>query len=110
MTERRRRTKILATLGPRPIRRACSNACSKPASTWSGSISRTEIRRRRKRAPASCAGRRQLGREVGILADLPGTEDPGRALRRGQVALKAGERFDLVARADAARRRTPGGE
>jgi pyruvate kinase len=53
------------------------------------------------RAAAVRAAAARLGREVGILADLPGPEDPHRALRRRQGALKAGERFDLDCRADA---------
>ena len=43
----------------------------------------------------------KIGREVGILADLPGPKIRVETFAEGKVALKAGNRFDLVASLDA---------
>jgi pyruvate kinase len=43
----------------------------------------------------------RVGVEVGILADLPGPKLRIEGFATGRVQLRAGERFDLVARADA---------
>lgn len=43
----------------------------------------------------------KIGREIGILADLPGPKIRVETFAEGKVALKAGNRFDLVARLDA---------
>src|SRR5690606_38003342 len=43
----------------------------------------------------------RAGREVGILADLPGPKIRVERFAEGKVSLAAGERFDLVASADA---------
>ncbi len=43
----------------------------------------------------------RLGREVGILADLPGPKIRIETFAEGRVNLRAGHRFDLVARTDA---------
>ena len=42
----------------------------------------------------------KIGREIGILADLPGPKIRVETFANGKVALKAGNRFDLVARLD----------
>ena len=97
-----RRTKILATLGPATDAPGVLDAilaagvdCVRlnfshgdPA----GQIARAYALR-------EAAGR--AGREVGILADLPGPKIRIERFAEGKVQLKAGERFDLVARADA---------
>ena len=43
----------------------------------------------------------KIGREIGILADLPGPKIRVETFAEGKVALKSGNRFDLVARLDA---------
>jgi pyruvate kinase len=43
----------------------------------------------------------KIGREIGILADLPGPKIRVETFANGKVALKAGNRFDLVASLDA---------
>ena len=43
----------------------------------------------------------KIGREIGILADLPGPKIRVETFVDGKVALKAGNRFDLVASLDA---------
>ena len=43
----------------------------------------------------------RIGREVGILADLPGPKIRVETFAAGKVHLKAGNRFDLVASLDA---------
>lgn len=43
----------------------------------------------------------KIGREVGILADLPGPKIRIETFAEGKVALRAGHRFDLVASLDA---------
>ena len=53
----------------------------------------------RARAVREAAAR--CGVEVGILADLPGPKLRIEKFAEGRVQLKAGDRFDLVARADA---------
>ena len=84
------------------MRRACSTRCSTPASTSSASTSRTAIRPRRSRARKPCARPRSASAvEVGILADLPGPKIRIERFAEGRVQLKAGDRFDLVASADA---------
>ena len=42
----------------------------------------------------------KIGREIGILADLPGPKIRVETFAEGKVALKAGNRFDLVASLD----------
>ena len=49
------------------------------------------------RAEAVRAMAAQIGREVGILADLPGPKIRVETFAAGKVQLKAGNRFDLVA-------------
>jgi pyruvate kinase len=102
MTEHRRRTKILATLGPatdKPgvLERILLAGVDVVRLNFShGDPSGQEARAAQVREVAS-----KLGREVGILADLPGPKIRVERFATGKVALKAGERFDLVAREDA---------
>lgn len=53
------------------------------------------------RGEAVRAAAAKLGREVGILADLPGPKIRIETFAEGKVQLKAGHRFDLVASPDA---------
>ncbi|MEO6746821.1 MAG: pyruvate kinase, partial [Caldimonas sp.] len=53
------------------------------------------------RAQAVRAAAERVGVEVGILADLPGPKLRIECFTGGRVQLKAGDRFDLVARTDA---------
>ena len=53
------------------------------------------------RAEAVREAGHRVGREVGILADLPGPKIRVERFADGKVQLKAGERFDLVASASA---------
>jgi pyruvate kinase len=53
------------------------------------------------RAQAVRAAAERVGVEVGILADLPGPKLRIERFAAGKVQLRAGERFDLVASADA---------
>ncbi|WP_242111589.1 pyruvate kinase [Luteimonas aquatica] len=102
MTDHRRRTRILATLGPatdapgvlEAILRAGVNAVRLNFSHGdpSGQLARAQQVR-------EVAAR--LGMEVGILADLPGPKIRVERFAEGRVALRAGERFDLLASADA---------
>jgi pyruvate kinase len=102
MSEHRRRTRILATLGPatdapgvlEALLRAGVNAVRLNFSH--GDPSAQVARAQRVREVA--AG---LGIEVGILADLPGPKIRIEKFAEGRVSLRAGERFDLVASADA---------
>ncbi|TWG94334.1 pyruvate kinase [Luteimonas sp. J16] len=102
MSEHRRRTRILATLGPATdppgvldaILRAGVNVVRLNFSHGdpAGQIARAQ-------AVREAAAR--VGVEVGILADLPGPKIRVERFAEGKVELKAGDRFDLVAREDA---------
>lgn len=98
MRDRLRRTKIVATLGPATdppevmdrLLKAGVNVVRLNFSHGdpSGQIARAEEVR---------ASARRVGVEVGILADLPGPKIRIERFADGKVALKAGDRFDLVA-------------
>ena len=102
MSEHRRRTRILATLGPATdppgvldaIFRAGVNVVRLNFSHGdpAGQVARAE-------AVREAAAR--VGVEVGILADLPGPKIRVERFAEGKVSLKAGDRFDLVASEDA---------
>jgi pyruvate kinase len=94
----RRRTRIVATLGPatdspevlEAVLRAGVDVVRLNFSHGdpSAQVARGE-------AVRAMAGK--LGREVGILADLPGPKIRVETFAAGKVQLKAGNRFDLVA-------------
>ena len=98
MSEHRRRTRILATLGPATdppgvldaILRAGVNVVRLNFSHGdpAGQVARAQ-------AVREAAAR--VGVEVGILADLPGPKIRVERFADGKVELKAGDRFDLVA-------------
>ena len=102
MPEHRRRTKILATLGPATdppgvLERLFEAGVDVVRLNFShGDPSAQEARAASVRDVAA-----KLGREVGILADLPGPKIRVETFAAGKVALKAGGRFDLVASIDA---------
>lgn len=103
MSDSLRRTRILATLGPatdppevlEALLRAGVNAVR-----LNFSHGDPAEQSRRAEAVRACADR--LGIEVGILADLPGPKIRIGNFAEGQVQLRAGARFDLLARSDGA--------
>ena len=102
MTDRQRRTKILATLGPATdppgvldeLFRAGVNVVRL-------NFSHGDPSGQAKRAAAVRAAAQRAGAEVGILADLPGPKIRVEKFAEGKVKLKMGDRFDLVANVDA---------
>lgn len=102
MTDHRRRTRILATLGPATdapgvldaILRAGVNAVRLNFSHGDPSAQVARAQRVREAAV-------RLGVEVGVLADLPGPKIRVERFANGRVSLRAGERFDLLASTDA---------
>ena len=102
MTERQRRTKILATLGPatdppgvlEELFRAGVNVVRL-------NFSHGDPSGQAKRAAAVRLAAQRVGAEVGILADLPGPKIRIERFAEGKIVLKKGDRFDLVASADA---------
>src|SRR6478672_2626751 len=103
MTDHRRRTKILATLGP-----ATDPPGMLDALLHAGvdvvrlNFSHGDPAAQVARAQAVREAAERVGAEVGILADLPGPKLRIERFAAGRVQLRAGERFDLVAREDAA--------
>lgn len=102
MTERQRRTKILATLGPatdppgvlEDLFRAGVNVVRL-------NFSHGDPSGQAKRAAAVRLAAQRVGAEVGILADLPGPKIRVERFAEGKVVLKTGDRFDLVANVNA---------
>ena len=102
MSAHLRRTRILATLGPatdppgvlEALLRAGVNAVRLNFSHGDPSAQVA-------RAQAVRETAQRVGVEVGILADLPGPKIRIEKFANDRVRLKAGERFDLLARADA---------
>jgi pyruvate kinase len=102
MSDHLRRTKILATLGPatdapgvlEDILRAGVNVVRL-------NFSHGTAEHHAERVAAVRAAAVKLGREVAILGDLQGPKIRIEKFAAGKVALKAGNRFDLEARADA---------
>jgi len=98
MTERQRRTKILATLGPatdppgvlEDLFRAGVNVVRL-------NFSHGDPSGQAKRAADVRAAAARVGAEVGILADLPGPKIRIERFATGKITLKTGDRFDLVA-------------
>ena len=103
MIERLRRTRILATLGPatdppgvlEELFRAGVNVVRL-------NFSHGDPSGQAKRAAEVRAAAERVGAEVGILADLPGPKIRIERFAEGKISLKAGQRFDLVAEANAA--------
>jgi pyruvate kinase len=101
MTELRR-TKILATLGP------ASDSVERIAELVQAGVNVVRLNFSHGTAADHAArvarvrqAAEKAGREVGILADLQGPKIRIERFAAGRVELKAGQRFDLIARADA---------
>jgi len=97
-----RRTKILATLGPATDAPGVLDALlTAGVDVVRLNFSHGDPASQIARANAVREAGRRLGCEIGILADLPGPKIRIERFADGKVMLKAGERFDLVASADA---------
>ena len=102
MTSHRRRTKILATLGPATDAPGVLDAIlAAGVDVVRLNFSHGDPSSQVARAQAVREAARRVGVEVGILADLPGPKIRIEKFAEGRVQLRAGERFDLVARSDA---------
>ncbi len=94
----RRRTKILATLGPATDAPGTLDALlAAGVDVVRLNFSHGDTSAQTARAHAVREAAKRAGREVGILADLPGPKIRVERFAQGKVALKAGARFDLVA-------------
>ena len=102
MTEQRRRTKILATLGPATDAPGVLDALLRAGvDVVRLNFSHGDPSAQIARADAVRAAAARVGTEVGILADLPGPKIRIEKFANDKVQLRAGERFDLLASADA---------
>ena len=101
-TTHRRRTRILATLGPATDPPGVLDALLKAGvDVVRLNFSHGDPAGQQARAQAVREAAARCGVEVGVLADLPGPKLRIEKFAEGRVQLKAGDRFDLVARADA---------
>jgi pyruvate kinase len=106
MTNQRRRTKILATLGPATDGPGMLEALMRAGvDVVRLNFSHGDPSSQVARAQAVREAAARVGVEVGILADLPGPKLRIERFAEGRVQLRAGQRFDLIARKDA----PPGG-
>ncbi len=97
-----RRTKILATLGPATDKPGVLDALlAAGVDVVRLNFSHGDPASQIARAQAVREAAARVGREVGILADLPGPKIRIETFADGKVELKAGDRFDLVASDDA---------
>lgn len=97
-----RQTRILATLGPATDPPGVLDALlAAGVNVVRLNFSHGDPADQIARAEAVRAAALRAGVEVGILADLPGPKIRIERFAEGRVALKAGQRFDLVASADA---------
>jgi pyruvate kinase len=102
MNLHRRRTRILATLGPATDPPGMLDALLRAGvDVVRLNFSHGDPSAQVARAQAVRAAAGRVGVEVGILADLPGPKLRIERFAAGKVQLRAGERFDLVASADA---------
>lgn len=102
MTEQRRRTKILATLGPATDAPGVLDALLRAGvDVVRLNFSHGDPSEQIARAEAVRAAAARIGTEVGILADLPGPKIRIEKFANNKVQLRAGERFDLIASDDA---------
>ncbi|MFC7301799.1 pyruvate kinase [Cognatiluteimonas weifangensis] len=102
MSDHRRRTRILATLGPATDPPGMLDALLRAgADVVRLNFSHGDPAVQRARAQAVREAAQRVGVEVGILADLPGPKLRIGSFVDGRVPLRAGQRFDLVARDDA---------
>lgn len=102
MSEHRRRTRILATLGPATDAPGVLEALLRAGvDAVRLNFSHGDPSSQAARAQAVREAAARVGVEVGILADLPGPKIRIEKFVEDRVSLRAGERFDLVAREDA---------
>ncbi len=102
MSGHRRRTRILATLGPATDPPGMLEALLRAGvDVVRLNFSHGDPQAQVARAQAVRAAAEVVGVEVGILADLPGPKLRIEQFAEGKVQLRAGDRFDLVASADA---------
>lgn len=102
MSQQRRSTKILATLGPATDAPGVLDALLLAGvDVVRLNFSHGDPSGQLARAAAVRAASERVGREVGILVDLPGPKIRIETFAEGKVALKAGARFDLLASDDA---------
>jgi pyruvate kinase len=102
MTQHRRRTKILATLGPATDAPGLLESLLRAGvDVVRLNFSHGDPGAQAARAQAVREAAQRIGVEVGILADLPGPKIRIERFAEGRVELRAGDRFDLVARTDA---------
>ena len=102
MSDRLRRTKILASLGPATDPPGVLEALFKAGvNVVRLNFSHGDPSGQARRAAEVRAAAQRAGTEIGILADLPGPKIRIERFAEGKVTLKAGDRFDLVASTDA---------
>ena len=102
MSDRQRRTKILATLGPATDPPGVLEALFRAGvNVVRLNFSHGDPSGQARRAAEVRAAAQRVGSEIGILADLPGPKIRIERFAEGKVSLKAGDRFDLVASTDA---------
>ncbi|HST44755.1 MAG TPA: pyruvate kinase, partial [Luteimonas sp.] len=102
MSEHRRRTRILATLGPATDPPGVLDALLHAGvDAVRLNFSHGDPSAQVARAQAVREAAKRVGVEVGILADLPGPKIRVETFAAGRVNLVTGNRFDLLARADA---------
>ncbi len=102
MTQHRRRTKILATLGPATDAPGVLDALLRAGvDVVRLNFSHGDPASQVARATSVREAAQRVGTEVGILADLPGPKIRIEKFVGGRVQLQAGARFDLVAATDA---------
>lgn len=98
MTEHRRRTRILATLGPATDPPGVLDALfAAGVDVVRLNFSHGDPASQVARAQSVREAAARAGREVGILADLPGPKIRIEKFANDRVLLRAGERFDLIA-------------
>ncbi|HVI58722.1 MAG TPA: pyruvate kinase [Luteimonas sp.] len=102
MSEHRRRTRILATLGPATDAPGVLDALLRAGvDVVRLNFSHGDPSAQVARAQAVREAAARVGVEVGILADLPGPKIRIEKFANDRVQLKAGQGFDLLARVDA---------
>jgi len=97
-TQHQRRTRILATLGPATDPPGVLEAILRAGvDVVRLNFSHGDPSEQVARAEAVRTAAQRVGKEVGILADLPGPKIRIETFIDGKVELRAGERFDLLA-------------
>ncbi len=102
MSQTLRRTKILATLGPATDAPGVIDALLEAGvNAVRLNFSHGTAEQHAQRIAAVRAVASRTGREIGVLADLPGPKIRIEKFAEGKVQLRAGQPFALVCRADA---------